>query len=66
MELRPYDCPDDDLEVSGRKYPISDKTVRSNQRHLKPVVIGPIDPYEFPLRQENQEYRSVFLCFCLL
>jgi hypothetical protein len=48
---------DEMLSVASRRSPAFRTPKRINTKQLQPITMGPLDPYEFPLRQEDDPYR---------
>jgi hypothetical protein len=48
---------DEMLSVASRRSPAFKTPKRISTKQLQPITMGPLDPYEFPLRQEDDQYR---------
>ena len=48
---------DEMLSVASRRSPPFKTPKRISSKQLQPITMGPLDPYEFPLRQEDDQYR---------
>ena len=51
----------DELAPSSRRRSPFKTPKRSTRNQSQSVAMGPLDPYEFPLRREDEEYRYVML-----
>ena len=48
---------DEMLSVASRRSPIFRTPKRINTKQPQTITMGPLDPFEFPLREEDDPYR---------